>query len=436
MKKITIYVITLLLCLESASVWADEQFNYTLGGGLPISSSTTNRAVIPKISGDLSWNSNLTCGNFNVATSIKSQLAGSTGAFQAVMSNVIQSATGVVGSLPALVIQKINPSLYDLLQNGILQAFEEYDLNMSACSSIVDDMGDTLETEGWGGLARAGFWKKAVVVPNKNIITANQQANSTGLDDGVAWVGGANKGGKNQNPILVNKDVSQGGYNILLNRSVGDNSPVSNVSCGGASLCEEWASPEAASKWITDVIGDKEIRTCQGCEKIKTKAGMGLHRKYEDYRTTLKTNLHDVVSGTQPINEATLKPFQGGEGTQITRQAIEAIREESDPGLMVERISSELAVMHTLEHAMFARRVLLAGMKEPNVANNKVAQENLNGSVEELNTEIGNLSSEVDIRSQMGSRTLASLYNRKRQRDAAPALEPSTKQTVKDGAVK
>lgn len=436
MKKTIILFFILMLCLKSTALWADPQFNYTLGGGLPISPSPTNRAVLPKINGDLSWNSNLTCGNFNVATSIKSQLAGSSGAFQAVMSNVIQSATGIVGSLPALVIQKINPSLYDLLQNGILQAFEEYDLSMSSCSAIVDDMGETLESEGWGGLARAGFWKKAVAVPNKNILNANQQANTTGLDDGVTWVGGANKGGQNQEPIHINKDVSQGGYNILLNRSVIDNTPVSATSCGGAALCEEWASPEAASKWITDVIGDKEIRTCQGCEKIKAKAGMGLNRKYEDHKQQLEIDLRDVVTGAKPINDTTLKAFQGGGGAQIDRQAIEAIREEPNPDTLVERISSELAIRHTLENAMFARRILLAGMKEPNVANNKVALENLDGSVTELNKEIENISSEVDIRSRMGSSTLASVINRKSQRDAAPALEPNAKQTVKEGAVK
>jgi len=37
------------------------------------------------------------------------------------MNNIIQSATGAVASLPALAIQRADPALYDLLQQGILQ---------------------------------------------------------------------------------------------------------------------------------------------------------------------------------------------------------------------------------------------------------------------------------------------------------------------------
>ncbi len=35
---------------------------------------------------------------------------------------MISSATGAVASLPAMVIQRANPGLYELLTNGTLQA--------------------------------------------------------------------------------------------------------------------------------------------------------------------------------------------------------------------------------------------------------------------------------------------------------------------------
>ena len=38
------------------------------------------------------------------------------------MSSVIQSATSAVASLPALIIQRADPGLYNLLTNGVLQA--------------------------------------------------------------------------------------------------------------------------------------------------------------------------------------------------------------------------------------------------------------------------------------------------------------------------
>ena len=61
-----------------------------------------------------------------MSLSVEQQLSGIKGAFSDLMSGVIGAATGAVASLPGLVIQKLNPALYDLLQNGILQGSEEF----------------------------------------------------------------------------------------------------------------------------------------------------------------------------------------------------------------------------------------------------------------------------------------------------------------------
>ncbi len=38
------------------------------------------------------------------------------------MGGIVESATGAVMSLPAMMIQRSNPGLYELLSNGVLQA--------------------------------------------------------------------------------------------------------------------------------------------------------------------------------------------------------------------------------------------------------------------------------------------------------------------------
>ncbi len=49
------------------------------------------------------------------------------------MSEVIQGATGAVASLPAMIIQRANPGLYDMLTNGVLQANVAYDKAQFNC---------------------------------------------------------------------------------------------------------------------------------------------------------------------------------------------------------------------------------------------------------------------------------------------------------------
>ena len=96
----------------------DQTFYYGIGGGEPISRPASNRNSTVRVGGDVAWNTDLMCGNFDMSVSVSEQLAGIKGSFTDMMDNVISSATGAVASLPALVIQRVNPALYDLLQNA------------------------------------------------------------------------------------------------------------------------------------------------------------------------------------------------------------------------------------------------------------------------------------------------------------------------------
>jgi len=49
---------------------------------------------------------------------------------------VVQSATSAVASLPALILQRANPALYNLITNGILQARLDFDRSKGTCRAI------------------------------------------------------------------------------------------------------------------------------------------------------------------------------------------------------------------------------------------------------------------------------------------------------------
>lgn len=60
-----------------------------------------------------------------------------------------------LGSLPALIIQRADPGLYNLLSNGILQARLDYDRSKSTCRAIAERMADIA-----GGQPGGGNWLK------------------------------------------------------------------------------------------------------------------------------------------------------------------------------------------------------------------------------------------------------------------------------------
>ena len=97
---------------------------YSIGGGSGVHGPRGRHALHR---GRRGVEHNLICGDMSIQTTLRNQLNGITNGFQQIMSNVIQSATSAVASLPALIIQRADPGLYNLLTNGVLQARLDFD---------------------------------------------------------------------------------------------------------------------------------------------------------------------------------------------------------------------------------------------------------------------------------------------------------------------
>ena len=119
----------------------DDHVLYTIGGGRAVSMS---RAPDMQSYGvGLGWNSNLICGDMSLEVTLRNQLNG-----------ITESATAAVASLPALIIQRADPGLYNLLTNGILQARLDFDRSKLTCRQIADRMAEVAGGHlGWDQLA-------------------------------------------------------------------------------------------------------------------------------------------------------------------------------------------------------------------------------------------------------------------------------------------
>ena len=179
----------------SGSVIGDEVM-YSIGGGNAVSMS--GAAGMRSIGVGAGWNSNLICGDMSISTTIQNQLNGLTNGFQNIMSNVIQSATSAVASLPALIIQRADPGLYNLLTNGVLQARLDFDRSKLTCRSMAERMADMAGGQlGWSQMAEGMALRDAV--SSTDAVSAIEQAETRRGNDGVPWVGGNNAGGAGPN---------------------------------------------------------------------------------------------------------------------------------------------------------------------------------------------------------------------------------------------
>lgn len=397
----------------------NDQLLYSIGGGHAVSMSRA--PGMQSIAVGIGWNSNLICGDMSLTTTLQNQLNGITEGFQTIMSDVIQAATAAVASLPALIIQRADPGLYNLLTNGILQARLDFDRSKLTCRAIAERMADIAGGQlGWDRLAEGMALKNAI--GNTDAVSAIEAAETNRGNEGVTWVGGDSAGGAGQDAIRVVGDITRAGYNLLNGRAVTDDSPVAAATCAGRLTCETWNSPDAAAAFAVRVLGEQEQRTCDGCTKTRTVAGVGLTPLIqEEYEAKVQV-LQGLVVGSQPISVQNLEAA-GSTSVPITRSVVEALRDEPDQDVLGKRLTSEAALSSVLEKALLLQRTLLAGRKEPNVAANELAQNAIGRESALLQEEIGNLKTELELRRMLtGNSPLAIIQRESGRSDASRGI--------------
>lgn len=397
---------------NSGSVLGDEVM-YSIGGGNAVSMS--GAAGMRSIGVGAGWNSNLICGDMSISTTIQNQLNGITNGFQNIMSSVIQNATSAVASLPALIIQRADPGLYNLLTNGVLQARLDFDRSKLQCRAMAERMAEMAGGQmGWSQLAEGMALRDAV--GSADAVSAIEQAETRRGNEGVPWVGGSNAGGSGQAPIKVVGDVTRAGYNLVNGRGVSDTSAITQASCGSLS-CETWSSPDAAVQWATRVLGEQEQRTCESCTKTQTVPGVGLTPLIqEEYDAKLQV-LQELITGARNTTFENLHEA-GSVSLPITRGVIEALRDEPDQDILARRLASEVALASVLEKALLLQRTMLTGKKEPNVAANQMAVDAVIQESDTLDREIRNLKTELELRRELANNSPMAIIQRHSTRAA------------------
>ncbi|MBJ7223550.1 MULTISPECIES: integrating conjugative element protein [unclassified Brenneria] len=396
----------------TGSVIGDEVM-YSIGGGNAVSMS--GAAGMRSIGVGVGWNSNLVCGDMSISTTIQNQLNGLTNGFQNIMSSVIQSATSAVASLPALIIQRADPGLYNLLTNGVLQARLDFDRSKLTCRAMAERMAEAAGGQlGWNQIAEGMALRQAVA--STDAVSAIEQAETNRGNDGVPWVGGSNAGGAGQPSIKVVSDVTRAGYNLVNGRSATDSSAIDAASCNSLA-CQTWTSPQEAIDWATRVLGEQEQRTCDACTKTQTVPGVGLTPVIqEEYDTKLQV-LQELISGSRTTTFENLREA-GSVSLPITRGVIEALRDEPDQHILAQRLASEVALASVLEKALLLQRTLLTGRKEPNVAANQLAITTVDQESNALDREILNLKTELELRRELANNSPLSIIQRHSTRAA------------------
>jgi len=408
----------------------DDSLFYSIGGGNLVS-GPPGRQNLQRIGIGGGWSSDLMCGNFDLKTTVSNQLNGVTRGFQDMMGNVIQSATGAVASLPAMVIQRANPGLYELLTNGLLQANVAFDKGMLNCQSMSKKLADYTLGGSLKESAKADEYKNIAASTN-DVIAAEQKASKDADGrSGKKWVGGEYRGGAGQQAIKPVHDLGKAGFNIINGLPASSSQKVSGGDCK-AGLCKRFSSSEEAAAALVTVVGDRSYRTCSidaqcasgGVENEpgSSTPGVGFTPMLEQTAQENLDTLVQLVNGQLKVTPDNLAKLKTGD-LKVTRSVIEALKDDQDNAAIVQRLAGELAMADTVSTALALRRMLVAGQAEPNAAELPDVVAATDRNMDFLDKEIQALNTEMQLRREVSNSSLLTTLARQQAREENHRLQ-------------
>ncbi len=398
----------------------DSLWYYEIGGAEPVSVPANPSVVSVTLGGSAQLGLGYSCGKFDPVAAVTNTLNDIGSGVDNLMNAMTAAASAAIASLPALILQRANPGLYDMFQNALLQAEETMQLATKSCEQMEAEIAQgknpyaDLIT-----LSKGNDWKVQMGIGGNDAVTAKDAVESSNGDSGIPWVGGQ-AGGAGQPVLEFTGDIVKAGYNINMNRPITTVGPPASTT----RLTEIWATPADAKDWVVDVVGENIVTTCDTCRKDSI-PGTGLLPKLNQEATAVTVEIQNLVNGATPLTLANLDNITAP-GVAITRQVIEAIREmpATEQSLIMGRLVSEISTARTVEKALYARRLLLSGRQVPEVYATEVAREHADISIAELDKEIENLLFETRVRKEVVSNTIATLLQRAAARRQASLNTP------------
>lgn len=389
----------------------NDRLGYELGGGAAYGAAST-RVVPPGIGFGIQWKADMMCGNMDLQTTIKNQLNGATDGFKNIMGGIVESATGAVMSLPAMIIQRSNPGLYELLSNGVLQARVDFDRSKMSCQSILDQAGSMMD----GGpsifsLAKGEAMQDAIKSTDGDSVAAEKTVEETGAENGITWMG-EKRGGTNQQPIALTQDIVRRAYNTTHGRTGNSNTTVTPAQCNGAAICTLWDTPQKAADFAKRVVGETQLQTCQdGCDPAVITPGTGLLQLADEVYEEKAEVMSKLLDKNQKITDDDLRALSTPM-LPVSRSVIEALRQDPDGQVLSERLLSEISLADIIWKGIQLIRLMMTGAQNPDVQKVAEAKQHVSDKITNLQAEIDSMKMEMDLRRELANNTATAALNR------------------------
>jgi len=443
---------TLLFCslvaasLCASSAFAQSAWMYDIGGAEPISKPIWNayNAVPLSVSVDADWS--FSCGKFSMKNSVNKMLSDLRNAGDDYLNAMVANAQAAVSSLPAILLQRASPSLYDVMQNGLLRAQAGANAARLDCKAMEESIIASGGGVGavWNNFKQAAKltdWKAEATYSSGDVVKASANVEQNAGKNGIAWVasnGTSRAGGVGMPPINMIGDVMRAGFKQVVRLGnapsnaasiASDPSGASGKSGAGAKglleLYNLWFPGEQnAVNYINRVAGEVTTTT-QADSVTKTRAGQGLRAEVIAEADRIRPKVIAAINRARPMTLAERREISKG-GTELSPLLIKAIRDLplDDRTLITERLVNEIAMQNEILRALVAISIYQQGDQLPDVQGNGTAKEKNIEVIAMIRGYIEDLMYEEKIKKELVAMTAVSILGRAAAVRGAEVVQP------------
>ncbi len=447
MKK---YLIIAMLMFSGVGV-ADElfpgaggpasAFYYKLGGGRSVPRAIVRNTSTISFNVNASATLGLSCGKFDPKATVTNALNNFTDSVQNVAGSIVNAATSAVVNYPMYMLMRSDPKLYNILNNNLLGAREDWKVKIRTCEEMsAIAMKQENPYAGWMEVSTKSSWKaKTTSQPDLNL--AKKEVDDDNGKSGVPWPvpGGSSKaGGLSQQPIYAIGDAAKAGYNVMAGRTPSLTTPVTSTP-QNQNLTNYWITPAEASEWIVRVVGDKKIHTCSTCGTSKTIWGEGLKPSIALVEEDVTTKLWELVTNPSSVNTVKLMEVSAP-GVVVSTRMVSTIRGlQSNPrSLAVSHLAQNVALGRIINQALIAKDILYRGKQIDEISNENVAVKEIDKAIDFISVQIDGVLKESRVRKEIASDSFGAIleYAQSIQQDGVKNTPISNKRpSLRGGAL-
>jgi len=401
---------------------------YQMGGGRSVPAPPVQNNISVPINAKGEVGLGFSCGSFNPSTTITNSLNNFKDSIQNVSGSIMKRAMSAIVSFPMYKLAQADPKLYNVLNNNVIGAHNQFALNLKSCNEMQSEAlkGDD-PYNSWITVSRNNNMKHSMSFGSGDLNKAMATANKDQGNNGVPWATpgkplGAPAGGLDQPPIMVIHDTAIAGYNVILGRNPTDISAPSK-SKDNQNLLNYWGKPSDAAKWIVTIVGDQKVTTCteKDCGKNST-PGSGLLPFVQNATTAIIKKLSNLVAHPAQVNEKSLLDVSAP-GQVVSPALLQSIR-QMNPNAKTNTIatlSQNIATTRVVNEALLAINVLQVGAEVPNIHAVAPAQKVIETKKQLIQQDINHIMYSVNIRRQLNSHVMSDIMQYSQQQEAKAA---------------